>query len=141
MYLDFETIRTAEENLHKMNTKMQQLRDELLYIRNGLALRSVRPERPEMIAELDRIEDRMAEEYELLLMAARQLSFVRERVLRSEKNILLHLNGERRKPEEKLVMIDNEIEKDVPIIKRIECKTRPDGTTVHWTRYSIRGEK
>jgi hypothetical protein len=116
MYLDFEMIRTAEENLHKMNTKMQQLRDELLYIRNGLALRSVRPERPEMIAELDRIEDRMAEEYELLLMAARQLSFVRERVLRSEKNILLHLNGERRKPEEKLVMIDNEIEKDVLLV-------------------------
>jgi Cft2 family RNA processing exonuclease len=69
-----------------------------------------------MIAELDRIEGRMAEEYELLLMAARQLSFVRERVLRSEKNILLHLNGERRKPEEKLVMIDNEIEKDVLLV-------------------------
>ena len=116
MYLDFEMIRTAEENLHKMNTKMQQLRDELLYIRNGLALRSVRPERPELIAELDRIEDRMAEENEILLMAARQLSFVRERALRSEKNILLHLNGERRRPEEKLVMIDNEIEKDVLLV-------------------------
>lgn len=116
MYLDFETIRTAEENLHKMNTKMQQLRDELLYIRNGLALRSVRPERSELIAELDRIDDRMAEEYELLLMAARQLSFVRERAMRSEKNILLHLNGERRRPEEKLVMIDNEIEKDVLLV-------------------------
>ena len=35
----------------------------------------------------------------------------------------------------------HEIKKDVPIIKRIECKTRQDGTTVHWTRYSIRGEK
>lgn len=116
MYLDFETIRTAEENLHKMNTKMQQLRDELLYIRNGLALRSVRPERSELIAELDRIDDRMAEEYELLLKAARQLSFVRERAMRSEKNILLHLNGERRRPEEKLVMIDNEIEKDVLLV-------------------------
>jgi hypothetical protein len=116
MYLDFEMIRTAEENLHKMNTKMQQLRDELLYIRNGLALRSVRPERSELIAELDRIDDRMAEEYELLLMAARQLSFVRERAMRSEKNILLHLNGERRRPEEKLVMIDNEIEKDVLLV-------------------------
>jgi len=34
----------------------------------------------------------------------------------------------------------HEIKRDTPIRKRTEYKTRPDGTTVHWTVYSL-GDK
>ena len=33
-----------------------------------------------------------------------------------------------------------EIRKMMPIMKRMESRTRPDGTTVHWAIYSIREE-